>query len=813
MLCAVSSVAQIEEPVKWKFSAERTAADEAVFTATATIEATWHVYALSVSNDPNAVGPMPTVVKIKPSNDFKVKGKTTEGKYITHFDPNFEMDLNYFENTATFKQTLKLSTKAGTRIKGTIEYMACNDTKCIFPEPAAFDIMLAGEGEAPVSETTSAGASGEGSGILEPAKWQVNARALGGDKYDVVYTLQSEAGWHVYSQVLENKEGPEPTAFKFETGTDFTLEGNTREGQAIRTYDPNFMMNLAYFESGATFTQTVKANTPLRDIITSVRFMACNEEMCLPPREVFFKVNLETGVAAPFDPLANTQAAALANDPFRLPQVDLQNPANNCGKEAEEEQTLWIIFVLGFLGGLLALFTPCVFPMIPLTVSFFTKGAGKKNGKLQAILYGLFIMLIYFMVSLPFHLSKSIDPDSLNNISTNVYLNIGFFVVFVVFAISFFGYFEITLPSSFANKVDSASNVGGIIGIFFMALTLVIVSFSCTGPLLGSVIGSVYADKSAGLIHILGMELSVPATKLSVAMIAFGLALGLPFALFAAFPGMLKKLPKSGGWLDDFKVSLGFIELALAVKFVSNADLVVQTGWLKREVFFGIWLVIGIAWVLYLLGVFRFKPGQGSQGIGKIKAVLTTIIALFTLRLVPGVFPPNDYNRFAFLSGFPPPRSYTVYHYEEEFKIYRDLTEAQEAAKREGKPLFVDFTGWACVNCRKMEENVWIDEKVKSLLAQGYIMCSLYVDEKVELPTDQQFIYTTPDGRKKEIRTVGNKWSTLQTQTFNNNSQPFYALLTPEGTLLNPPRGYTPQATEYSDWLQCGLNAYEQQVQ
>lgn len=810
-LLSLVSVAQIEDPVDWSFRIESSKEREAVLICTATIQSGWHIYALKVSDDPNAIGPLPTVISLDPSSDYKAKGSPSEGKYITHFDKNFELDLNYFEGKAIFKQVISLKKEGAVRVTGRVEYMACNDEKCIFPDPELFEASFAPEGTEPLPATVSPTDTGEQkrSGMLEPVKWKVQSNALADGNYEIVYTAIAETGWHVYSQNPGSTEGPEPTRFKYETGDAFETIGPTQEGTPIRKYDPNFMADLAYFENGAVFKQVVRpVNAGVKELKTSVEFMVCNEEMCLPPREASFKVNLTTGVGVEFDPLANAETASLENDPFKLQGVDLNNPVNDCGEE-KGEITMWLIFLFGLIGGLLALATPCVFPMIPLTVSFFTKGAGGKNGKVRATTYGLFIVLIYFLLSLPFHLSKNVDPEVLNNIATNVYLNVFFFVIFIFFALSFFGFYDISLPSGLANKVDNASNIGGVLGIFFMALTLVIVSFSCTGPVLGSVIGSVYASSGAGTMPFLGLELSVAATKITVAMLGFGIALGLPFALFAAFPGMLKSLPKSGGWLDDFKVSLGFIEVALAIKFISNADLVLQMGLLKREVFFATWIVVGVAWVLYLLGKFRFKKGQGTQKISATKWGFIVVISLFTLRLVPGVMKDNEWNKFKFLSGFPPPKSYSIYPYQEEMHVYKNLAEAIEVAKREKKPLFLDFTGWACVNCRKMEENVWVDEKVKALLEQEFIVVSLYVDEKKELPEEEQFIYTTTDGRKKEIKTVGSKWATLQTQTFQNNSQPYYALLSPDGTLLNPPRGYTPEAKEYAEWLNCGLQALD----
>lgn len=669
LLQVVLATAQIFEPVKWKFQCLPQENGEHIFSATATIDAGWHVYALQVSSDPNAIGPIPTSLKFTSGTEIEILGKPTEGKYITHHDPNFEMELNYFENTATFKQRIKLKTDKPTKLKGEVEFMACNDERCIFPEPASFSIPL-----------TPIGSSAEA--------------------------------------VVQ--------------------------------------------DSVAAIVDTVTTSAPP----------------------------------------ANDSATGSM---ILLPGVDLNHPVNTCGTE-KTQQGLWAIFLFGIIGGLLALLTPCVFPMIPLTVSFFTKGAG--GGKSMALLYGLFILLIYLLLSLPFHLSKNVDPEVLNSIATNTWLNIGFFVVFVVFAISFFGFFEITLPSSLANKADNASNIGGVIGVFFMALTLAIVSFSCTGPILGTVIGSIYSADVQGVFQFAGIEMSMPAAKVSAAMLGFGLALGAPFALFAAFPAMLKKLPKGGGWMDDFKVSLGFLELGLAVKFLSNSDLVEQWGLLKRETFFAIWILIGAFWLAYMLKLYTFKKGQGSKGYSALKISFVVLIAAFTLRIIPGVLPSSSLNDFNFLSGFPPPKSYSWYHYEHPFHIYTDLEEAMAESQRTGKPLFLDFTGWACVNCRKMEDTVWPTDKVRSLLNDNYIMCSLYVDEKVELPADQQFVYTTKDGRQKEIKRVGTKWATLQTETFSNNSQPFYALLSPNGKLLAPTEQYNPSADQYAAWLRCGLEAH-----
>ena len=818
--------AQILEPVKWSFSVKMLENNEADIVAKCTIENKWHVYALKVSDDPDAPA-IPTSLELEKSKSFKAVGSPREGKFITHFDPNFEMELNYFENAATFTQRIQFSSEAPFVVKGTVNYMSCDDSRCIFPEPESFSLKItpnvAGKSQEPPpgqteelpAEKTEASTIGQGDTgfqetgameIYDPVEWSFAVAKISEGMFDVSMEATIEEGWHIYSQVLESNEGPVATSFSFDPVDGVEFKGPVKEGTPIVHYDANFMMNLSYYETTARFVQPIAVEgNALPSINGTLQYMVCNDEMCLPPRDVKFRVNLETGKGYEI----TEEGVAVESDAFVLPGVDLDNPVNSCGQEKRSE-SLWAIFLFGIIGGLLALLTPCVFPMIPLTVSFFTKGSEAGKGKQRAMIYGFFILLIYFILSLPFHLSKNIDPEVLNGIATNAWLNIAFFVIFIVFAISFFGFFEITLPSGLANRADKASNVGGLIGIFFMALTLAIVSFSCTGPILGSVIGSIYASDVTGEVSWLGMNLSLPAAKVSSAMLGFGLSLGAPFALFAGFPGMLKKLPKSGGWLQDFKVSLGFLEVAFALKFISNSDLVEQWGLIKREMFFAIWIVIGIFWVLYLLGRFSFKKGYSSTTRLKgFKLVITLLIAVFTVRMVPGLFPPSEWNRFDFLSGFPPPKFYSYYHYEEEFKIYRDLDEAMAVAMAEKKPIFLDFTGWACVNCRKMEDTVWPQDQVKEILAREYVMVSLYVDEKGELPAEQQFLYETRDGRKKQIKTVGNKWATLQTETFNNNSQPYYALLSPDGKLLAPPRQYDADVAEYAKWLNCGLNAFE----
>lgn len=484
----------------------------------------------------------------------------------------------------------------------------------------------------------------------------------------------------------------------------------------------------------------------------------------------------------------------------------------------KEKQSAWSVFLLGFVGGLLALLTPCVFPMIPLTVSFFTKSSGdRKKGIFNAVLYGFFIFAVYVALSAPFHL-MNLSPDILNEISTNVWLNVGFFAIFVFFAGSFFGYYEIQLPSGLANKVSSAESTGGILGIFFMAITLAIVSFSCTGPIIGSLLAG---------------TLTQGAWNLSAGMAGFGVALGLPFALFAMFPGWLNSLPKSGGWLNSVKVVLGFIELALAVKFLSNADLVAHWGIIKREVFFAAWILIGALITAYLLGLLKFPHDTPSKfkDLGKTRIGFAVVFLAFTIYLTPGLFGAN----LSLLSGFPPPMYYTLFEDESketlgnlsdeeraewgfsdkcphDLPCFKDFHDGLAYAQHANKPIMIDFTGFACVNCRKMEENVWPLEGILDLLSEDLVLISLYVDDKEELPEEQQIeVSGLIDGQKysKSLKTVGNKWSFFQTVNFKSNTQPLYVILSPDLEILAEPIGYTPDATDYKSWIEAGIKKFE----
>ncbi|HET8810779.1 MAG TPA: cytochrome c biogenesis protein CcdA [Flavobacteriaceae bacterium] len=641
---------------------------------------------------------------------------------------------------------------------------------------------------------------GNQSQIFDPVTWEASVEQQNDSIYTLVFKAELEPGWHLPSQ-REETAGPLPTVFEYDsTATHFQLIGKTSEPEGIVAVSPIFDVELKSFEEEAVFRQKIKVSDKIKPIELKVYFMVCNDQRCLPPDSETFTINLaKTGDAAVQTGFTGelTEKDRAMTEALR---IDLKGKAD-FNLEKKEKDGMWTIFFLGFIGGLIALLTPCVFPMIPLTVSFFTKGAkDRKKGLMNAILYGFFIFAIYLLLSVPFHLLDSISPNILNNISTNTWLNVAFFVIFIVFAISFFGYFEITLPSSWSNKMDEkATSFGGAIGIFFMALTLALVSFSCTGPILGTLLGSSLTTDGG-------------AMQLSVGMGGFGLALALPFALFALFPNWLNSLPKSGGWLNTVKVVLGFIELALAFKFLSNADLVNQWGLLQREVFIAIWIVIGIGLALYLFGLVRFPHDGPKQKLSWTRKILGVITVLFVLYLIPGLTN-TKYANLKLISGFPPPLFYSIYDKGEEgllgLEIYHDFEKGMAAAEAAGKPVMLDFTGWACVNCRKMEENVWSVPKVHETLKNDYVIISLYVDDDNELPEEKQFNYLRANGEVKEIISIGDKWATFQTVNFKNNSQPYYVLLDTDLNLLNKPIGYTPDADEYLAWLKEGLRNFQ----
>jgi len=632
--------------------------------------------------------------------------------------------------------------------------------------------------------------------------WTFSAQKATDGGYILILHGKIRDGWRLYSTTMADSL-PNSRVTLDSTATAKIL-GIEEKGKVESLQEPLFgNATTRSFHDDAQWLVHIQPGDRT-DLKGSVTFMAIDKDSVVGPVEVPFRYAF-TPAGELVSRAAGLQESSSANN-LKKASIDLANPVNKCGGTGTEDSKskgLLGIFILGFLGGLVGLIMPCTFPMIPLTVSFFTKrSATRSKGIFNAFIYGFFIFLIYVLISVPFYFLKANNANILNTISTNVWLNVAFAAIFLVFALSFFGLFEITLPSSVSNSVDSKSNIGSLGGIFFMALTLAIVSFSCTGPILGTLLVGALNQNGGAL-------------QLTFAMAGFGLALGLPFALFALFPHWLQSLPRSGGWMNTVKIVFGFIELALALKYFSNADLVTHWGLLKRETFFGIWILIGFALVLYLLGVIKFHHDPPPAKLSKVRITIAVLFLAFVLYLTPGITNTHYANR-SLVSGFPPPLSYSLYGSGStggkglEANVINDYEKALQLAKEQHKPVLIDFTGWACVNCRKMEENVWPQPGVKDLIKNNFILVSLYVDDRKTLPDDQQFLFPTSDGSKKEIRTIGDKFATLQSENFKNASQPLYVVITPDEKLLTFPVGYTPSPKDYAQWLQCGLDAYHQ---
>ena len=641
--------------------------------------------------------------------------------------------------------------------------------------------------------------------ILEPVKWSTTVEKVSDSDFDLVIKATIDKGWHLYAQSIPD-DGPIPTTFSFQQQEDiFQLVGNPTEEKGVEDFDKVFEMNIKYFENSATFKQRIRVLTSDNiEIVGTVEFMVCDDMRCLPPTEEEIKFSVQGKAGEKQEVNTNNGEKIIPETEKGKDQV-----VQKTKKEEKKSRGLLTIFIIAFFSGFAALLTPCVFPMIPMTVSFFTKqsksrAAGIKN----AIIYGIAIIAIY--VLLGSFVTGIFGADSLNALSTNVWFNIIFFLLLVIFAISFFGAFELVLPSSWSTKVDAQADRGGVIGIIFMALALAIVSFSCTGPIVGTLL--VEAASKGGIAPIVGM-------------LGFSLAIALPFALFAAFPGWLNSLPKSGGWLNTVKVSLGFLELALAFKFLSNADLVLQLHWLEREVFLAIWIAVFGAFALYLFGKIKLPHDSPSENISVTRLTIGLIVLTFTIYLIPGLWGAP----LKLISGFPPPMQYSESPHGVGFTkaggggiqavlpegakygphdiiTFLDYEKGMAYAEEVNKPVLLDFTGHACVNCRKMEERVWSDDKVLDILKNDIVLVSLYVDDKRALPENEQYVSETTG---KKVKSIGNKWSDFQIKKYGANAQPYYVLLDHNGDNLNEYSAYNPDIEDYLAWLKEGIGNFD----
>jgi len=623
--------------------------------------------------------------------------------------------------------------------------------------------------------------------IFEPVKWDFSQKQTSENTIELTFKATIDDGWYVYSQ--DAGDGPVSTEFTFiNNGENYAISNDwVQEGVPIEEFDPNFDAVLKYFKKEALFTLDIHVMSTDDFVLKGdVYFMTCDSTQCLPPEALEFS--------------------------FEIDGIDesLISSSNDSSSQSDKK-SMWALFFIAFLSGFAALLTPCVFPMIPMTVSFFTKQSKTKaRGIVNAIIYGISIIVIY--VALGVGVSSIFGADALNNMATNVYFNIGFFLLLIIFGASFLGAFELQLPTSWVNKTDKASDKGGLIGIFFMAFTLALVSFSCTGPIVGTLLVEASTGGYFGPI---------------VGMLGFSLAIALPFALFAAFPGWLNSLPQSGGWLNSVKVTLGFLEIALAFKFLSNADLVLQAHLLERELFIAIWIVIFALLTMYLLGFIKFAHDSDLEYISVSRLSVAILTGTLTIYMIPGLWGAP----LKIINAFPPPMQYSespqgfgspsvisnhsTNHEKGQhigpqgLMVFHDYDEGLEHAKNVGKPLMLDFTGHACVNCRKMEEQVWSNQNVKSMLASDVVLVSLYVDERIDLPLDQQYV-TTMAGKEKKVKTTGDKWMVLQANTFGTNSQPYYVMLDHNEQELLEPANYQDYGSVslFQDWLERGVNTF-----
>lgn len=654
--------------------------------------------------------------------------------------------------------------------------------------------------------------------IQEPVKFKTELKTISDTEAQIVFTGNIDAGWHVYSTDLPSG-GPISATFNVEKIQGAELMGKlTPQGKEIENFDKVFEMKLRYFENTTTFVQKFKITDASYQIEGYLEYGACNDENCLPPTEVPFsfsgKGNAATATVATSETKAETvnqpaaensvaettaidSAATVALSDNETSVQDYWTPVikelNSYGETTSQQDRSWIyIFFAGFIGGLLALFTPCVWPIIPMTVSFFLKRSkDKKKGIRDAWTYGASIVVIY--VALGLAITLIFGASALNALSTNAVFNILFCLMLIIFAASFFGAFELTLPSKWSNAVDSkAEQTSGLLSIFLMAFTLSLVSFSCTGPIIGFLLVEVSTTGSV----------IAPA----IGMLGFAIALALPFTLFAMFPSWLKSMPKSGGWMNVIKVTLGFLELAFALKFLSVADL--AYGWriLDRETFLALWIVIFGLLGFYLLGKIKFPHDDDDNTTSVPRFFMALISLAFAVYMVPGLWGAP----LKAVSAFAPPmttQDFNLYNNEVHAK-FDDYDAGMEYAKRNGKPVMLDFTGYGCVNCRKMEAAVWTDPKVSKLMTDDYVLITLYVDNKEPLP---EHIKVMENGKERTLRTVGDKWSYLQRSKFGANAQPFYVLIDNEGKPLNKSYSYDEDIDKYVDFLQTGLDNYKKE--
>ncbi|MGB0984431.1 MAG: protein-disulfide reductase DsbD family protein [Saprospiraceae bacterium] len=845
-----SAIAQQFNPVERKAPyAKHVSGNEYDLHFVLKIDDGWYVYSQFIDEG----GPVPTTFEFEETAGVQRIGKVKEvGKKKAGFDKVFEMDLIKYAKKVIFKQRIKVTDASKPyTIKGGYEFMTCNDERCLSPKYFEFSVktkpvkstsapVVADNNKPKVTTPKETTANSGNKGTISsskglPVKWKINGERLSKTMYELTFTADVKNGWELYSTYTGGSKGPMPLTVEYENGTEriqakkIKVDGDDK----VRNLDKHFTLTLTRYKNTVTFKQKIDLKKGSRNISGDLYYVASNNTGALPPQRVDFKLKLpskitgdqnkpapvlaseegdeteegdddeEETTATPTIALTGKNVSSSENASF-----DQEFGKDDCSggsvADVKETNNLWI-FLLGFGGGLLALLTPCIYPMIPITVGFFTKRSKTRaQGIGNALAYGLSIIAIY--VSLGLAVTGIFGPEALNKMSVHWAFNSLFFAVFVAFAFSFFGFFELTLPSSWSTWSDKAADKqGGLLGIFFMAFTLSLVSFSCTGPIIGSLLVETASSSTESIFF------GIIKVKPLLGMLGFSTALALPFALFALFPTLLNSMPKSGGWMNAVKVTLGFLELALALKFLSTIDLVNHLNILHIETFLALWILIFGGLAAYMFGLLKLpldyvkpKPNTGRAIVG-----LTSLA--FVAYLAYGLY---SYQPLTLLSGLAPPVSHNLFRSEADMeypdcpqgiRCFKDYDEGIAYAKDRNLPVMIDFTGHGCVNCRKMEEEVWGLENIKPILENEYVLISLYVDDSKRLPKEKQ--YKAKDGSL--VRSVGSKWAQFQIEHFGSNTQPLYVLTTANGKVLNAPVGYTPDDKSYEDFLQCGLDRFE----
>ena len=834
LVAVLSGFSQVLEPVKWSFKSEMTAKNEATLTFKASVDKGWHLYSQNMADG----GPVKTAFIFHNLKGFSAFDKSIKIDKVEAFegpdtvnyqiffvepapetekDPNFNnMIVKYFSRNTEFTQKIKLNDDKPLKITGYIYFMCCDNEKCLPPSEVEFSFQFNA-----VQSSSSQ--------VLEPVKWSFKSEMTEKNEATLTFNATIDNGWHLYSQNTPDAGsagGPRKTSIIFHTLNGFSFadkQTKIEEIEAPGGKDPkNFRVTfiepepeseheplfdnllVKYFNRQAKFTQKIiLADTKPPKITGFLEYMACDNNICTPPTEVEFSFEFNNSSTSGF--------------------VEEAKTGGGVNSQTSDNSGLWSLFFIAFIGGLFAIITPCVFPMIPMTVTFFMHNSqNKAKAKFQALVFGFSIIAIYTIVGTVVALTLGVNFA--NWLSTHWLPNVLFFLIFVVFAASFLGMFEITLPSWMINKTDQQADKGGFSGAFFMAFTLVLVSFSCTGPIVGAIL-----VKSAG-----GQVLEP-----IVGMLGFSLAFALPFTIFAFFPSWLSNLPKSGGWLNSVKVVLGFLELALGLKFLSIADQTYHWGILDREVYLAFWIVIFALMGFYLLGKLKLSHDSDLPYLGVPRAILAIIVFTFVVYMIPGMFgaplkalsgylPPQQSHDFDLnaivrdnvkLISFSnsgetskkaelceKPKYSEFLHLPHGLEGYFDYEQGLACAKALKKPVFIDFTGHGCVNCREMEANVWADPKVLKKLQNDFVIIALYVDDKTNLP-ESEWIQSSNDGKMK--KTLGKKFADFQISRFNVNAQPYYVLLDQNGELLVQPRAYNLDVDEFVNFLDYGIAEFK----